>query len=65
MVSLLDLELDGGVVEVVDRFRCLRSLFEAHGGAAGQVSCRIAQASEAFGSLLTQELVSKWYSFHR
>ena len=46
--DLAPLELDGGVVEVVEQFKYLGSLVEACGG---EVSCRIAQASRAFGSL--------------
>ena len=38
-------------MEVVDEFKYLGSLFEACGGTVGEVSCRIAQASRAFGSL--------------
>ena len=38
-------------MEVVEQFRYLISLVEAHGGVVGEVSCRIAQASRAFGSL--------------
>jgi len=33
-----DLELDGGVVEVVDKFKYLGSLVEAHGGVVGEIS---------------------------
>ena len=49
--DLAPLELDGGVVEVVEQFKYLGSLVEACGGVVGEVSCRIAQASRAFGSL--------------
>ena len=42
------LELEGDVVEVVDRFKYLGSLVEERGG---KVGCRIAQASRVFGSL--------------
>ena len=35
------LELDGGVVEVVDEFKYLGSLVESRGGVVGEVSCRI------------------------
>ena len=45
------LELEGGVVEVVDRFKYLGSLVEECGGVVGEVGCRIAQASRVFGSL--------------
>ena len=48
---LAPLELDGGVVKVVDEFKYFGSLVEAHVGVVGEVSCRIAQASRAFGSL--------------
>ena len=46
------LVLDGGVVEAVDQFKYLGSLVEACDGVAGEVRCRIAQASRAFSSLL-------------
>ena len=49
--DLAPLELDGGVVEVVEQFKYLGSLVEACGGIVGEVSYRIAQASRAFGSL--------------
>ena len=44
-------ELDGGTVGVVEQFKYLGSLVEASGGVAGEISCRIAQASGAFGNL--------------
>ena len=49
--NLAPLELDGGIVGVVEQFKYLGSLVEASGGVTGEVSCRIAQASGAFGSL--------------
>ena len=49
--DLAPLDLHGGVVEVVDEFKYLGSLVEACGGVVGEVSCRIAQAIRAFGSL--------------
>ena len=44
-------ELDEGIVGVVEQFKYLGSLVEACGGVVGEVSCRTAQASRAFGSL--------------
>ena len=38
-------------MEVVEQFKYLGSLVEAFGGVVGEVSCRIAQASGAIGSL--------------
>ena len=38
-------------MEAVDQFKYLGSLVEACGGVAGEVHCRIAQASRAFSSL--------------
>ena len=49
--DLAPLELDEGVVDVVDQFKYLGSLVEARGGVVAEVSNRIAQASRAFGSL--------------
>ena len=49
--DLAPLELDGGVVGVVEQFKYLGSLVEACDRIVGEVSCRIAQASRAFGSL--------------
>ena len=49
--DLAPLVLDRGVVEAVDQFKYLGSLVEACGGVAGEVCCRIAQASIAFGNL--------------
>ena len=42
--DLAPLELDGGVVEVVDEFKHLGSLVEACSGVVGEVNFRIAQA---------------------
>ena len=52
--DLAPLELNGGVVKVVEDFKYLGSLVEACGGVVGdiEVGCRIAQASRAFGSLV-------------
>ena len=36
---------------MVEQFKYLGSLVEASGGVAGEISCRIAQASGAFGNL--------------
>ena len=36
---------------VVEQFKYLGSLVEASGGVAGEVGCRIAQVSGAFGTL--------------
>ena len=49
--DLAPLDLDEGVVDVVDQFKYLGSLVEARGGMVAEVSNRIAQASRAFGSL--------------
>ena len=49
--DLAPLELNGGVVEMVEHFKYLGSLVEASGGVVGEVGCRIAQAARAFGSL--------------
>ena len=49
--DLARLELDEGVVNVVDQFNYLGSLVEACCGMVAEVSNRIAQASRAFGSL--------------
>ena len=49
--DLAPLELNGGVVEVIEHFKYLGSLVEACGGMVGEVGCRIAQASRTFGSL--------------
>ena len=49
--DLASLELDEGVVDVVDQFKYLGSLVEARGGMVAEVRNRIAQASGAFGSL--------------
>ena len=49
--DLAPLELNGGVVEVVNQFKYLGSLVEACGGVVGEVGCRIVQASKAFGSI--------------
>ena len=49
--DLAPLELEGDLVEVVDKFKYLGSLIEAHGGVVGEVGCRIARASRIFGSL--------------
>ena len=49
--DLAPLELNGGVVEVVEHFKYLGSLVEACNGVAGEVGSRIAQASRAFASL--------------
>ena len=49
--DLAPLELDEGVVDVVDQFKYLGSLVEARGGVVAEVSNGIAQASRAFGSL--------------
>ena len=49
--DLVPLELGRGVAKVVEPFKCLGSLVEACGGIVSEVSCRIAQASGAFGSL--------------
>ena len=49
--NLAPLELDEGVVDVIDLFKYLGSLVEARGGMVAEVSNRIAQASRAFGSL--------------
>ena len=38
-------------MEAFDEFMYSGLLVEAHGGVVGEVSCRIAQASRAFGSL--------------
>ena len=54
--DLVPLELGGGVAEVVKPFKYLGSLVEACGGIVSEVSCRIAQASGAFGSLLDSVL---------
>ena len=48
---MVPLKLNGSVVEVVDQFKYLGSLVEVCGGVVGEVGCRIAQASRAFGSL--------------
>ena len=50
--DLAPLELDGGIVEVVERFKYLGSLVEACDGVVGKAGCRITQTSWAFGSLL-------------
>ena len=44
-IDLAPLELDGGVVEVVEQFKYLGFLVEACGGIAGEVSGGIAPAS--------------------
>ena len=49
--DLAPLELNGGEVEVVDQFKYLGSLVEACSGVVGEVGCRFAQVSKAFGSL--------------
>ena len=49
--DLAPLELEGGLVEVVDRLKYLGSLDEARGGVVGEVGSGIAQASRVFGSL--------------
>ena len=49
--DLAPLELNGGVMEVVEHFKYLGSLLEACGGVVGEVGCKIAQAPRAFGSL--------------
>ena len=49
--DLAPLELDEGVVDVVDQLKYLGSLVEACGGVVAEVSNRIAQASRAFGRL--------------
>ena len=49
--DLAPLEFDDGVVEVVEQLMYLGSLMEACSEVV-KVSCKIAQASEAFGSLL-------------
>ena len=56
--DLASLELDGGLVEVVEQFKYLGSLVEACGGIVCEVSCRIivAQVSRDFGSL-----ASMWF----
>ena len=45
------LELDGSVVEVLEQLKHLVSPVEASGGVVGEASCRIPQASRAFGRL--------------
>ena len=49
--DLAPLDLNGGVVEVVEHSKYLGSLVEACGGVVGEVGCRIVQASRAFSSL--------------
>ena len=49
--DLAPLELDEGVVDVVDQFKYLGSLVEARGSVVAEVCNRIAEASRAFGSL--------------
>jgi len=39
------LELGEGIVDVVDQFKYLGWLVEAHGGVVGEINIRIAQAA--------------------
>ena len=46
-----DLALLEGVMDVVDQFKYLGSLVEAHGGAVGEINVKIVQAVRTLGSL--------------
>jgi len=52
MMTWAHLELNGGIVEAVDEFKYLGLFAESRSGVVGEVSCRIAQASRAIGSLV-------------
>ena len=51
-------------MEVVEQFKYLGSLVEACGGVVGEVSCRIAQASGAIGSLCDSVFTASDFTMH-